>query len=96
MGETKRQAYTFTVKEYGDGTPYIVCTPIGKEWSVFAKGSLSFVLPEGTTLKRAQQVNAFLNTNIKYISFNETANKEEMTRSTHEQVPGGNERIQNE
>lgn len=77
MGETKRQAYTFAVKEYGDGTPYIVCTPIGKEWNVFANGTLSFVLPEGTTLKRAQQVNAFLNTNIKYISFAETVSPDQ-------------------
>jgi len=85
MGETKRQAYTFTVKRYGDGTPYIECVPVGKEWNVFGEGSLSFVLPAGTTLKRAEEVNAFLNSNIRYISFLETVSpdKEGKTGTTH-------------
>jgi hypothetical protein len=73
MGETKRQAYTFIVKQYGDGTPYIGCVPVGREWNVFSKSSLSFVLPAGTTLKRAQEANAFFNSNIKYISLIETS-----------------------
>jgi len=72
MGETIRQAYTFTVRKYGDGTPYIGCVPVGKEWKVLGKGSLSFVLPAGATLKRAEAVSAFCNNNIKYISFIET------------------------
>jgi hypothetical protein len=71
MGETKRQTYTFTVREYGDGTPYIACKPVGREWSLFGKGSLSFVLPIGTTLKSAQKAGAFLNKNIDSISFTE-------------------------
>ena len=71
MGETKRQSYTFTVKEYGDGTPYIACVPGGREWRVFGKGSLSFVLPMGTTLKIAKKAGAFLNKNIDLISFTE-------------------------
>jgi hypothetical protein len=73
MGETIRQAYTFTVRKYGDGTPYIGCVPVGKEWNVFGKGSLSFVLPAHTTLKGAQETNAFMNRNIKYISFIENS-----------------------
>ena len=71
MGATKRQSYTFTVREYGDGTPYIACEPVGREWSVFGKGSLSFVLPMGTTLKIAKKAGAFLNKNIDLISFTE-------------------------
>ena len=71
MGQTKRQSYTFTVREYGDGTPYIACVPIGREWRVFGKGALSFVLPIGTTLKSAQKAGAFLNKNIDLISFTE-------------------------
>jgi hypothetical protein len=71
MGETKRQSYTFTVREYGDGTPYIACEPVGREWSVFGKGSLSFVLPVGATLKSAEKTRAFLNKNIDSISFTE-------------------------
>jgi hypothetical protein len=71
MEETKRQTYTFTVRKYGDGTPYIACEPVGKEWSLFGKGSLSFVLPIRTTLKSAQKIGAFLNKNIDSISFTE-------------------------
>ena len=71
MGETQRQAYTFTVREYGDGTLYIACEPVGRELSLFGKGSLSFVLPMGTTLKSAQTAGAFLNKNIDSISFTE-------------------------
>ena len=71
MGETKRQSYTFTVREYGDGTPYIACEPVGREWSVFGKGSLSFVLPIGTTLKSAKKAGSFFNKNIDFISFTE-------------------------
>ena len=71
MESTERHAYTFAVREYGDGTPYIACEPVGREWSLFGKGSLSFVLPIGTTLKSAQKSGAFLNKNIDSISFTE-------------------------
>jgi len=80
MGETKRQSYTFTVREYGDGTPYIACVPVGREWSVFGKGSLSFVLPMGTTLKIAKKAGAFLNKNIDLISFTETLGPDKYSR----------------
>ena len=73
MGETKRQAYTFTVSEYGDGSPYITCEPVGREWSVFGDGSLSFVLPMGTNAKTAKKIAAFLNKNIDSISFTKSA-----------------------
>ena len=80
MGETKRQAYTFTVKEYGDGTPYIACVPVGREWSVFGKGSLSFVLPVGATLKSAKKARAFLSKNIDCISFTEALGSDKYPR----------------
>ena len=80
MGETKRQSYTFTVREYGDGTPYIACVPVGREWSVFGEGSLSFVLPLGTTLKSAQRAGAFLNKNIASISFTEALSSDMYSR----------------
>jgi len=67
--ETKRQAYTYSVREYGDGTSYIACNPVGKEWIGLGKGSLSFVLPIGTTSKTAKMMAAFLNKNIDSISF---------------------------
>ena len=66
---TKRQAYTFGVMEYGDGTPYISCEPIGRQWIGLGKGSLSFVLPIGTTSKAAKRIALFLNKNIDVIFF---------------------------
>jgi hypothetical protein len=80
MGKTKRQAYTFTVREYGDGTPYIACVPVGKAWSVFGKGSLSFVLPVGATLKSAEKAGAFLNKNIDSVSFTEALGSDKYSR----------------
>jgi hypothetical protein len=66
---TKRQAYTFAVREYGDGTPYIACEPVGRQWIGLGKGSLSFVLPIGITPKAAKRIASFLNKNIDMISF---------------------------
>ena len=71
--ETKRQAYTFAVSEYGDGTPYIACEPVGRESIGFVRGSLSFVLPIGTTPKAAKRIAAFLNKNIDAISFQKSS-----------------------
>jgi hypothetical protein len=79
-GETKRQVYTFTVREYGDGTPYIACLPVGREWSVFGEGSLSFVLPKEATLKTAEKARAFLSKNIDSISFTQALGSEKHSR----------------
>ena len=66
---TKRQAYTFAVREYGDGTPYIACEPVGRQWIGLGKGALSFVLPIGLTPKAAKRIASFLNKNIDMVSF---------------------------
>jgi hypothetical protein len=73
MGETKRQTYTFSVMEYGDGTPYVVCEPVGKERTVFGKGHLSFVLRMGISLKAAKNLAAALNEKIDSISFTKSS-----------------------
>ena len=66
---TKREAYTFAVREYGDSTPYIACEPVGRQWIGLGKGSLSFVLPIGITPEAAKRTASFLNNNIDLISF---------------------------
>jgi hypothetical protein len=71
--DTKRQAYTFAVKEYGDGTPYINCEPVGRQCIGFGNGSLSFVLPIGVTPNAAKRIASFLNKNIELISFTKIA-----------------------
>ena len=69
MGETERQSYKFKAERYGDGTPFIACRAIGKEWNVFGQGALSFVLPLKTTFKEAKKIAAYLNRHIDYVSF---------------------------
>ena len=66
---TKRQVYTFAVREDGDGAPYIACEPVGRQWIGLGKGSLSFVLTMGTTPKDAKRIASFLNKNIDMVSF---------------------------
>ena len=66
---TKRQAYTFAAREFGDGAPYIACEPVGRQWIGLGKGSLSFVLTLGTTPKDAKRIASFLNKNIDLVSF---------------------------
>ena len=57
LGEgPERQACTFAVSEYGDGTPYIACEPVGRQWTGLGKGSVGFVLPIGITSKAAKRV----------------------------------------
>lgn len=70
---TKRQAYTFSVREYGDGTPYIACEPVGRQVIGFGKGALSFVLPTGITPKAAKRIAVFFNKNIDLISFTKSS-----------------------
>lgn len=68
-GATSRHAYTFVVREYGDGSPFIACEPVGRQWIGLGKGSLSFVLPIGITPKAAKRIASFLRKNIDLISF---------------------------
>ena len=57
LGEgPERQACTFAVSEYGDGTPYIACEPAGRRWAGWGKGSVGFVLPTGITSRAAERV----------------------------------------
>ncbi|MFZ7112697.1 MAG: hypothetical protein ACOWYE_13520 [Desulfatiglandales bacterium] len=66
---TKRQVYTFAVRKDGDGTPYIACEPVGRQWIGLGKGPLSFVLTMATTHEDAKRIASFLNKKIEMVSF---------------------------
>lgn len=53
---TERASYTFTVKEHGDGTPFIMLEPNYENLSILRQGFLSFDLPQGTTLEQARAI----------------------------------------
>ena len=65
---TEHANYLFRVKEYGDGTPWIYSEPRHKDISVLEHGFLAFSLPEGTTLKQAEQIAKFMNASLDDVS----------------------------
>lgn len=68
MSETETKQYSFTVKQYGDGIPFILCEPLSGNLEVLDGGILSFELPKGTDYETAETVAEFLDKNIFSIS----------------------------
>ena len=69
MAETERGTYVFTVKEYGEGTPWIALEPLRNGLNVLGNGFLGFDLPGRTTYEQAQEIANFLNEKIVQISY---------------------------
>ena len=72
MSETERHPYSFEVREYGDGTPWIVLEPRGAKLAILGNGFLGFHLPKGTTAESAEEIAEFLRryiTEVSYTSF---------------------------
>jgi hypothetical protein len=67
---TSRGDYAFVVKEYGDGTPWIMLE-LRQEpgLSIILSGFLGFDLAPGTTLERAKEIAALLNREIPSVSY---------------------------
>jgi hypothetical protein len=53
---TERAEYIFAVKEYADGTPWIMAEPRRKQLSIFKNGFIGFDLRDGTSFEDAQQL----------------------------------------
>ncbi len=62
---TKTADTTFTVKEHGDGKPFIMLE--GGEQKTFGK-SIGFVLASGTTYEQAQDIARYMRQHLKKIS----------------------------
>lgn len=68
MATTKRAEYKFTVKEFSDGTPWIMLEPMGKSIELPEDGFLGFDLPKGTDISRAGEIAKFMNANLSTLS----------------------------
>ncbi|BGE63880.1 hypothetical protein QH301_005789 [Pseudomonas aeruginosa] len=65
---TTRASGTFTVKETGDGRPYIVFEPDTAEPG-FPKGQLGIELGHGTDIEEAQEIAKYLRQKVRGVSF---------------------------
>ena len=66
---TGRDACRFTVKEYGEGTPFIAMEPCGGDLALLRNGVLCFDLLEGATYEHAQRITEYLNDNIESLAY---------------------------
>lgn len=69
MSDTTHTNYTFTVKEYDGGTPWIALEPRDEQPAAFKNGLLGFDLPKGTSYNKAKEVASFLNENLGDLSY---------------------------
>lgn len=64
MSTTERMAAAFTVKEFADGTPFIMAEPRSGGLQTLDGGFFAFDLPPGADEKKAREVAAYLNANV--------------------------------
>jgi hypothetical protein len=65
---TERGKFAFTVKEFADGTPWIMTEPLHKTMPILDEAFIGFDLPDGTTFEQARKVAAFMDENLAGIS----------------------------
>ena len=66
---TERARFVFTIKESGDGTPWIAAEPSDEAATKLLDGkNLGFDLPENTSYKSAKKIKKFLNENIRMVN----------------------------
>jgi hypothetical protein len=66
---TDRATYRFTVKEYSDGTPWLMLEPLQADLPILRGGHLGIDLTDGTSIERAVEVARFLNERVKAVHF---------------------------
>lgn len=66
---TERARYTFTVKEHGDGTPFVMLESDWENLRLLERGFLSFDLPEGTSYEQAQEIAGFMNRHLHSLAY---------------------------
>jgi hypothetical protein len=66
---TQRATYVFAVKEFADGTPWIMFEKVGGGLDIFDKGFLGFDLEQGTSLGEAEALSKLLCQRVTSISF---------------------------
>ena len=68
MTNTVRAKYVFTIKEFAEGTPWIMAEPLNGGINLPNDGFLGFDLPKGTSMAKAKEIAKFLNDNLEQIS----------------------------
>ena len=73
QSSTDRSRYSFKVSEGGTDKDtwyvFISCEPMGPGVDLFRDGLLSFDLPKGTSIERAEEIAEFLDENISAIAY---------------------------
>jgi hypothetical protein len=67
--KTERTQYDFTLKEFSDGTPWIMMEKIGPGLEVLRNGFVGFDLKAGTSLEEATHLAALLRRSISTVSY---------------------------
>jgi hypothetical protein len=69
QSKTERANYMFAVKEFGDGTPWIMLERSGKGLDVLGNGFIGFDLREGISLQEAENLADILRRNVSAVSY---------------------------
>jgi hypothetical protein len=67
--ETERAQYVFAVKEFSDGTPWIMPEPSGEGLGVLENGFLGFDLRNGTAIRDAEKLAELMRELVLSVSF---------------------------
>jgi hypothetical protein len=70
---TERASYTFTVKEHGDGTPFLMLEPRSENLRLLDRGFLSFDLLEGTSYEQAQEIAGYMSRHLRSLAYTSLA-----------------------
>jgi hypothetical protein len=70
IASTERADYSFTVKEWDDGSPWIMLEPKREDLKILkpAKAFLGFDLMPGTSLEEAERIAHYLNSHIRSLA----------------------------
>lgn len=68
QARTERGEFSFTVKEFADGTPWIMAEPDRQMMPALKDAFIGFDLPDGTTFEQAHKVADFMNRNLPSMS----------------------------
>ena len=69
MSKTSRAEYRYIVKEFEDGTPWIMCEVYqGDDLPLPGSSFLGFDLREGTTLSEAKEIARFMEANLRFMN----------------------------
>lgn len=69
QSKTERASYVFSVKEFGDGAPWIMLERSGKGLEVVGNGFIGLELTKGTSLQEAEILAATLRRSVTAVAY---------------------------